>query len=103
MHYYLPQDIGLRWADALGPVKDPRVFDWRDALDRLQGGQADAHRGRARAHAAARASSSLAVYPIIRTARWGAPWTSAGAQALGAVAARARPRPAPVAHAGRRP
>ena len=57
MHYYLPQDIGLRWADALGPVNDPRVFDWRDALDRLQGGQADAHRGRARAHAEARAEA----------------------------------------------
>ena len=42
MHYYLPQDIGLRWADALGPVQDPLVFDWRDALDRLEGGQADA-------------------------------------------------------------
>ncbi len=34
MRYYLGD--GLRWADALGPVADPRVFDWRDALDALQ-------------------------------------------------------------------
>lgn len=34
MHYYLPD--GLRWADTLGRVEDPRVFDWRDVHERLQ-------------------------------------------------------------------
>ena len=34
MRYYLGD--GYRWADAMGPVSDNRVFDWRDALDRLK-------------------------------------------------------------------
>ena len=34
MHLYLPK--GLRWANAMGPVSDPQVMDWRDALDRLR-------------------------------------------------------------------
>ena len=34
MRYYLGG--GYRWADALGPVTDNRVFDWRDALDRFK-------------------------------------------------------------------
>jgi hypothetical protein len=75
MHYYLPQDIGLRWADALGPVKDPTVFDWRDALDRLK----DARPTPTENALVDRLKSGeklLAVFPIIRTARWGAPWTS---------------------------
>jgi hypothetical protein len=32
--YYLPP--GLRFATALGPVVDPGVADWRDALDRMK-------------------------------------------------------------------
>ena len=32
-HYSPP---GLRWATALGAVRDPRVFDWRDAAERLR-------------------------------------------------------------------
>jgi hypothetical protein len=32
--YYLPP--GLRFATALGPVDDPGVADWRDALDRMK-------------------------------------------------------------------
>ncbi|GAC1325235.1 MAG: hypothetical protein NVSMB25_23530 [Thermoleophilaceae bacterium] len=31
---YLP--AGMRYATPLGPVPDPRVMDWRDALDRLR-------------------------------------------------------------------
>lgn len=72
LHYYLPP--GLRYADSIGPVKDTGVFDWRDALKRLK---------------AAKPTPTLASYvaslrpgqtlvlmePIIRTARWGAPWT----------------------------
>ena len=32
--YYLPG--GLRYATPLGPISDPRVFDWRDALSRFK-------------------------------------------------------------------
>jgi mannosyltransferase len=34
LRYYLGD--GLRWATTLGPVRDPQVFDWRDAVDRLR-------------------------------------------------------------------
>jgi hypothetical protein len=34
LRYYLP--AGVRYADVTGPVQDPRVVDWRDALDRVQ-------------------------------------------------------------------
>ena len=34
LRYYLP--AGLRFATAMGPVEDPRVADWRDALARLE-------------------------------------------------------------------
>jgi mannosyltransferase len=36
LYYYLPQGKALRWADTMGPVADPQVMDWRDALDRLK-------------------------------------------------------------------
>ena len=34
LFHYLPP--GLRFADPRGPVSEPRVMDWRDALDRLR-------------------------------------------------------------------
>lgn len=34
LRYYLPP--GLRYADPRGPVDDPRVMDWRNALDDLR-------------------------------------------------------------------
>lgn len=34
LHYYLPRR--LRYADLRGPVADPRVMDWRNALDHLR-------------------------------------------------------------------
>ena len=37
LRYYLGG--GLRWATTLGPVADPQVFDWRDAVARLQAAQ----------------------------------------------------------------
>jgi mannosyltransferase len=33
LHFYLPP--GLRYVTPLGPVPDPRVMDWRDAMKRL--------------------------------------------------------------------
>jgi mannosyltransferase len=75
MHYYLPQDIGLRWANIMGPVKDPAVFDWRNALDRLKAAKptptADAF-----VRTLKPGQKLLLIQPIIRTAKWGAPWTS---------------------------
>jgi mannosyltransferase len=34
LRYYLGP--GLRWATSLGPVDDSQIFDWRDAVSRLQ-------------------------------------------------------------------
>jgi mannosyltransferase len=75
MHYYLPQDIGLRWANIMGPVKDPMVFDWRDALDRLEDAKPTPTED-ALVRTLKPGQKVLAIFPIIRTARWGAPWTS---------------------------
>jgi mannosyltransferase len=74
MHYYLPQDIGLRWANIMGPVKDPQVFDWRDALDRLKAAKPTPTED-ALVRTLKPGQKILAIFPIIRTARWGAPWT----------------------------
>jgi mannosyltransferase len=74
MHYYLPQNIGLRWANAMGPVSDPTMFDWRNALKRLR-----AAKPTPTADALVRTlrpgQKLLLIQPIIRSARWGAPWT----------------------------
>jgi mannosyltransferase len=75
MHYYLPQDVGLRWANIMGPVKDPMVFDWRDALDRLKAAKPTPTED-ALVRTLKPGQKVLAIFPIIRTARWGAPWTS---------------------------
>jgi mannosyltransferase len=37
--YYMPG--GLRYADTIGPVADPRHMDWVDALDRFEAAQPD--------------------------------------------------------------
>jgi len=34
LHHYLPD--GLRYADPDGPVEDPAVADWRDAMERME-------------------------------------------------------------------
>jgi mannosyltransferase len=72
MHVYLPK--GLRWANAIGPVKDPQVMDWRDALQRLKDAKptptADALIRSLKPN-----QRMLVVFPIIRSAQWGAPWT----------------------------
>jgi mannosyltransferase len=74
MHYYLPQDIRLRWANIMGPVKDPQVFDWRDALDRLKAAKPTPTED-ALVRTLKPGEKILAIFPIIRTARWGARWT----------------------------
>jgi hypothetical protein len=40
VHHYARADR-VRWATALGPTSDPRVFDWRDAPARLRAVQPD--------------------------------------------------------------
>lgn len=73
LHYYFPG--GLRYADSISMVGDPKVFDWRDALTRLQ----DAKPSRVLDSyvSSLRPGQTLVlVNPIIRTASWGAPWTA---------------------------
>jgi hypothetical protein len=73
MRYYLGP--GYRWADALGKVSDDRVFDWRDALDRLKA--AGPKRTLDGLAPEVRPGQHLVlIEPIIRTGKWGAPWTS---------------------------
>ncbi|MCZ4493532.1 MAG: hypothetical protein JWP53_2463 [Conexibacter sp.] len=73
MRYYLGD--GYRWADAMGWVSDNQVFDWRDALDRLK--DAGPKRTLAKLTPEVQPGQHLVlILPIIRTGRWGAPWTA---------------------------
>jgi len=72
LHYYLPD--GLRYADSISLVRDPRVFDWRDALERLR----DARPSRVLGSyvSSLRPGQTLVlVNPIVRASNWRAPWT----------------------------
>jgi mannosyltransferase len=73
MHLYLPK--GLRWENAMGPIADPRVMDWRDALDRLKAAKPTPTED-ALVRSLRRNQRLLVVFPIIRSANWSAPWTS---------------------------
>jgi len=73
LHYYFPD--GLRWASSLGPFPDTGVMDWRDALVRLQAAQPIAV-ATSLVDTMRPGQAVLLVQPIIRSARWGAPWTS---------------------------
>lgn len=72
LHYYFRP--GLRYATALGPMPDSGVFDWRDALSRLRAAYAPETLSRLVATLAPGRRLVL-VLPIIRSARWSAPWT----------------------------
>jgi mannosyltransferase len=72
MHLYLPK--GLRWANALGPVADPRIMDWRGALQRLKDAKPTPTEDEL-VRSLRPNQRLLAVFPIIRSAEWGAPWT----------------------------
>src|SRR6202040_3402877 len=74
LHYYLP-DPSLRWATSMGPVRDPGIMDWRDALDRLQDARPKATL-RALLRTTKRDTTIVLMLPILRTARWTAPWTA---------------------------
>jgi mannosyltransferase len=73
MRYYLGD--GYRWADALGPVSDNRVFDWRDALDRLKAAGPKRTLDKL-APEVTPGQHLILIQPIIRSGRWGAPWTA---------------------------
>ena len=73
MRYYLGD--GLRWANALGPVADPWIFDWRDALDELER-RSPISVSRRILGQLSPGQDLLLLQPIIRSGKWGAPWTS---------------------------
>ena len=74
LHYYLGDEF--RYATSMGPVADPRVFDWRDAVERLEDARptstADPLIESLRS-----GQALILVQPIIGTApSWRAPWTA---------------------------
>lgn len=73
VRYYLGD--GFRWADALGPVEDPQVFDWRDATERLEktGPKSVMRRIESQIEPGQRL---ILIQPVIRSGRWNAPWTA---------------------------
>jgi mannosyltransferase len=72
--YYLP--AGVRWASTLGPVGNPRVMNWDDALRRLQ--HAAPAQTLGRLVASLRPGQQLLyIRPLTEGAKnWQAPWTS---------------------------
>jgi hypothetical protein len=74
LRYYLGD--GFRYADPMGPVADPRVMDWRDALTRLKASRPS--RVENELVTTLRPGQALIlVQPILRAYyAWRAPWTA---------------------------
>lgn len=72
LSYYLPD--GVRYANALGPVRDPRVFDWTDAHARLKATYPTPTIERL-LRTLRPGQELVLVQPILRTYVWNAPWT----------------------------
>jgi hypothetical protein len=73
LRYYLGP--GLRWANTLGPVRDPQVFDWRDAVTRLEQARAKPTLDRLLATVPPR-GTFVVITPVFRDYRaWRAKWT----------------------------
>lgn len=73
LRYYFGPD--QRWATTLGPVKDPRVFDWRDAVTRLRNARAKPTLDALLA-TVPRGGEFVVVSPVFRDYRaWRAKWT----------------------------
>lgn len=71
--HYLP--AGLRYATPLGPVADPRVMDWRGALDRLEAALPETALAPL-LDSLAPGTTVLLVRPDVGDGeRWRAPWT----------------------------
>jgi hypothetical protein len=73
MRLYLPP--GLRWANAMGFVRDPRILDWRDVTDRLKAAK-PAATSDMMVRALRPGQRLVLVQPIVRSGSWRAPWTS---------------------------
>jgi mannosyltransferase len=74
MHFYMPDRNRLHWVNIVGPIKDPTMFDWRDVLHRLHEAKARSTENRY-VRSLKPGQRMLMVYPVVRTASWGAPWT----------------------------
>ncbi len=73
--YYLGARPPLRFATTIGPVPDSQIFDWRDAIDRLEAAQPRATLDRLLATVAP-GSDFVVVTPVFRDYRaWNARWT----------------------------
>ena len=97
MDVYLP--AGLRWATAMGPVPDPQVMDWRDAMTRFRRAQ-PASTADAYVRSLRPGQRLLLVQPIIRGASWRAAVDATRPPPGIPVGGRAQPRPAPRADVG---
>ena len=71
--YYLPR--GVRYANSLGPVADPRVFDWTNCVERLQNAKPTPTINRL-VRTLQPGQELVLVQPLLRSAGWEAPWTS---------------------------
>lgn len=78
VRYYFAQrfpDTQLRWYDAMGTVPDTRIFDWRDAEDRLLAARPKATLNSKIASAIEPGQHLIVMMPVLRPVRWNAPWT----------------------------
>ncbi len=74
--YYLGDRPALRYATTIGPVPDSQIFDWRDAIDRLEAAQPRATLDRLLATVAP-GNEFVVVTPVFRDYRaWNASWTN---------------------------
>ena len=72
IRYYMPP--GIRYTTPLGPVPNPSVMDWRDALDRLQARRAHRVLGPLLDNLPP-GRRLLLVRPVTTRGAWDAPWT----------------------------
>ena len=73
LRYYMGDEF--RYATSLGPVGDPRVFDWRSALERLEEAR-PTPTAEPLIESLESGQALILVQPIIRTHSWRAPWTT---------------------------
>ncbi|HEV2820374.1 MAG TPA: glycosyltransferase family 39 protein [Solirubrobacteraceae bacterium] len=72
LQYYMGEEF--RYATSLGPVADPRVFDWRSSLERLEDAR-PTPTSDPLIESLRSGQALILVQPIIRTTSWRAPWT----------------------------
>lgn len=68
-------DTEIRWYDAMGKVPDTRIFDWRDAEDRLTAATPKKTIRTKVVPAMKPGEHLIVMMPILRPVRWNAPWT----------------------------